>query len=98
MVKWKDEVNVIGILRTVDVSCITDCIVETKLESFNRMLYTPKGNRDIIRVASWRLGDDIILHHDPYPEQMKNFYGTKMEATTLDFRPFSDFKRIPGEH
>ena len=90
--KWKDEEHVLGILRT-ESSTESD----TKFESYNRILFTPKGNRNIIRVATWRLGDNITFLHDPYPEQMKNFYGITMNASHLVFRPFTDYTTIPGE-
>ena len=59
--------------------------------AFIRKLYTPHGKVEIAKAISWKPGNAMFFEEYPYPEQMKNFYGTKFQATTLNFRPFSDY-------
>ena len=59
--------------------------------AYIRKLYTPHGKVEITKAISWEPGEGMINEKYPYPEQMKNFYGTKFQVTTLNFRPLSDY-------
>ena len=83
--RLNDEENVVAIVHNADT-----------WDVYIRKLYTSSGSPQVQRVLSWIPTEEIAYLRDIFPEQMKNFYGTKFEATTLEFRPFSDFIRQEG--
>ena len=78
--RLRDEEHIVGIILQGDT-----------WDVYTRKLYTPHGQVEIVQATSWKPGELISYKRYLYPEQMKNFYGTKFHATTLDFRPFSDY-------
>ncbi|CAL4099409.1 unnamed protein product, partial [Meganyctiphanes norvegica] len=63
---------------------------------YTRQLLTPSGKPEIRLANKWTDKRGFINKTELFPEQMGNFWGIKLQGVTLDFRPFTDYKKIPG--
>ncbi|KAF2354328.1 Ionotropic glutamate receptor L-glutamate and glycine-binding domain [Trinorchestia longiramus] len=82
----RENENAVGMMRNED----------GQWEAYIRQLYTSLRGPKIYRVLRWCPRAAIDYDIEVYPEQMKNFYGEKFRATTLDFLPFTNFDRQAG--
>lgn len=64
------------------------------VDVLTRQLFHPSGSAQIRRVTSWVKGKGFTNGRDVFPQQMSNFYGTKLRGVTLDFRPFTDYEEV----
>lgn len=78
--------NVAALVEHVDAN--------TTVEVLTRQLFHPSGSAQIHRVTRWVKGKGFTNDHDVFPQQMSNFYGTKLRGVTLDFRPFTDYEEV----
>ncbi|MPC11460.1 Glutamate receptor ionotropic, delta-1 [Portunus trituberculatus] len=83
-----DEENVAALVKT-----------DTRRDSYGimiRQLFHSSGSTQVLFVNRWEKGKGFDNSDNIFPEQMKNFYGTKMRGVTLDFRPFTDYYKVRG--
>ncbi|KAK8396872.1 hypothetical protein O3P69_005090 [Scylla paramamosain] len=83
-----DEENVAALVKT-----------NTREVSYRvmiRQLFHSSGFTQVLFINGWEKGKGFDNSDDIFPEQMKNFYGTKMRGVTLDFRPFTDYSKVRG--
>lgn len=63
---------------------------------FTRQLLHPSGAPHVRKVNKWDEKKGLRLAIELFPEQMANFYGTKLQGVTLDFRPLVDYEEVPN--
>ncbi|KAK3855891.1 hypothetical protein Pcinc_037740 [Petrolisthes cinctipes] len=57
--------------------------------SFRQLLH-PSGSPQIVRLNRWSSRADLLSSNNTiiFPEQMNNFYGTRLKGVSLNFEPF----------
>ena len=61
-----------------------------------RQLFHSSGSTQVLLINRWEKGEGFNNKNNIFPEQMNNFYGTKLRGVTLDFRPFTDYQKVEG--
>ncbi|KAG7162133.1 Ionotropic receptor 93a-like 20 [Homarus americanus] len=69
---------------------------EWSWQVLTRQLLHPSGSPEVHVANMWSQAQGLRERGELFPEQMKNFYGTKLQGVTLDFRPFTDYEKFPG--
>ncbi|KAK4323235.1 hypothetical protein Pmani_006019 [Petrolisthes manimaculis] len=67
--------------------------------SFRQLLH-PSGSPQVVRLSKWSgsradllvSSNTIINNNNIFPEQMNNFYGTRLKGVSLDFEPFISYE------
>lgn len=61
-----------------------------------RQLLHPSGSPQVLTANDWSRSKTLDTTADIYPEQMRDFYGTRLQGVTLDFKPFTDYQSFEG--
>lgn len=68
----------------------------TTVDVLTRQLFHSTGSAQVLYANRWTKGKGFQHRRSIFPEQMSNFYGTKLRGVTLDFRPFTDYEKVEG--
>lgn len=80
------EENVAALVEHGDANNTVDVLI--------RQLFHPSGSVEVLYVNKWVKGKGFLKSRTIFPQQMSNFYGTKLKGVTLDFRPFTDYEEV----